>query len=137
MPGRGLMDPEVHIDLDDLRGIVEVPVDLDEPRYVDPLVRDVSKFAGLLAEEDRVVLLGSVATDKYVGPLLPILSERLVIPDEFVGRGDMSRGGLMLRCVDAGEELSYSPVIGARRRGRRPPKLSPRRLKRSHKSKGS
>lgn len=137
VPGRGLVDPDVHIDLDDLRGIAGVPVDLDEPRYVDPLVRDASKLAGLLGADDRVVLLGSVATDKYVGPLLPILNERLVIPEEFVGRGDMSRGGLLLRCVDSGEELSYIPVVGAERRGRRPPKLSPRRSKEPGESRGS
>jgi hypothetical protein len=37
----------------------------------------------------------------------------------------MSRGGLMLRAVDAGEELPYIPVKGAVRHGVRPPKLEP------------
>jgi hypothetical protein len=39
----------------------------------------------------------------------------------------MSRGGLMLRQVDDGEELEYIPVAGAVRRGGRPAKLVPRK----------
>ena len=46
-------------------------------------------------------------------------------PAAFVGRGDMSRGGLMLRCVLRNEELEYVPIAGAVRRGKRPPKLEP------------
>jgi hypothetical protein len=33
----------------------------------------------------------------------------------------------MLRCADEGRELSYVPVAGAVRHGKRPPKLEPRR----------
>ncbi len=71
----------------------------------------------------RIVLLGSIATKKYVEPLGEVFGERLVFPSEFVGRGDMSRGGLMLRSVLAGTELDYIPVATAVRRGSRPPKL--------------
>jgi hypothetical protein len=49
---------------------------------------------------------------------------RLHFPADFVGRGDMSRGGLMLRCVTEGRELEYAPILGATRRGARPPKLA-------------
>jgi hypothetical protein len=52
-----------------------------------------------------------------------VFGERLVFPVEFVGRGDMSRGGLLLRCARDGRELEYQPVVGAIRRGKRPPKL--------------
>ena len=45
----------------------------------------------------QFVLLGSVATDKYVGPLLDVFGDRLYFPATFAGRGDMSRGGLLLR----------------------------------------
>jgi hypothetical protein len=72
-----------------------------------------------------VVLLGSIATGKYVDTLLPVLGERLLFPREFIGRGDMSRGGLMLRAAKLGEELEYMPVAGAIRRGPRPAKLPP------------
>jgi hypothetical protein len=68
-----------------------------------------------------------VATGKYVDVLLDVIGERLLFPVEFVGRGDMSRGALLLRAAEAGRELTYEPVAGAVRRGRRAPKLAPRR----------
>jgi len=68
-----------------------------------------------------------VASGKYVDVLTAALGQRLKFPLDFVGRGDMSRGGLMLRCVDEGRELTYVPVAGATRHGRRPPRLQPRR----------
>jgi hypothetical protein len=60
-----------------------------------------------------------------VDVLTEVFGERLRFPIEFVGRGDMSRGGLLLRSVRAREELIYVPVVGAVRHGPRPPKLSP------------
>ena len=77
------------------------------------------------SESAQFVLLGSVASEKYVQILGSILGGRLVFPAAFVGRGDMSRGGLLLRAAAAAEELDYVPVIGAVRRGPRPPKLAP------------
>jgi hypothetical protein len=71
--------------------------------------------------------LGSIATGKYVDLLLEVFDGRLLFPLEFVGRGDMSRGGLMLRCAADNIELEYAPVRGAIRHGSRPPKLTPRR----------
>ena len=70
-----------------------------------------------------VVQLGSIATGKYADALLEVFEDRLLFPSDFVGRGDMSRGGLMLRCVREDRELAYVPVNGAVRRGKRPPKL--------------
>ena len=72
-----------------------------------------------------MVLLGSIATGKYVDPLLAVLGERLRFPADFVGRGDMSRGGLLLRCARAGTELTYVGVRDTVRRGPRPPRLLP------------
>jgi hypothetical protein len=71
------------------------------------------------------VLLGSIATGKYTDTLLDVFGPSLMFPIEFVGRGDMSRGGLLLRCVSEGRELEYQPILGAVRRGKRPPKLAP------------
>ena len=45
----------------------------------------------------------------------------------FVGRGDMSRGGLLLRHASNGVELDYAPIAGAVLHGKRPPKLPPLR----------
>jgi hypothetical protein len=72
-----------------------------------------------------VVLLGSIATGKYTSALLEVFGRRLLFPAAFVGRGDMSRGGLLLRAARSGEELSYIPVAGATLHGPRPPKLPP------------
>ena len=72
------------------------------------------------------MLLGSVASAKYADLLAPVLGARLLFPSDFVGRGDMSRGGLMLRCVAEGRELPYVRLVGAQRHGPRPARLSPR-----------
>jgi len=72
-----------------------------------------------------VVLLGSIASGKYVDVLDAVFGDRLLFPSDFVGRGDMSRGGLMLRSAASREELPYVPVRGAVRHGKRPPKLGP------------
>jgi hypothetical protein len=117
------MDVEERITTDDLRAIGEVPVDLRDARYRVPLERDVRELARLLGKRGEAVLLGSIATAKYADVLLGILGERLLFPPDFVGRGDMSRGGLLLRCVRAGMELPYAPLRGAVRHGSRPPKL--------------
>ena len=99
-------------------------MDPDEGRYSRPLLRDLHALAPDWAEAE-VVLLGSVASRKYADLLAPVLGPRLLFPSDFVGRGDMSRGGLMLRCVQAGRELGYVPLVGAERRGSRPPRLVP------------
>jgi hypothetical protein len=123
-PDRGLICASTRITLDDLEAFARVPIDLEEPRYVEPLAATARAVREQSGEPCEVVLLGSVATGKYVECLLPIFGERLLFPADFVGRGDMSRGGLMLRCVAAGTELAYIPVRDAIRRGKRPPKLA-------------
>ena len=80
-----------------------------------------------LSRDASVVLLGSIATGKYVDVLLANFKERLRFPSDFVGRGDMSRGGLLLRCAADKTELDYISVAGAIVNGKRPPKLEPRR----------
>ncbi|HEX6135082.1 MAG TPA: hypothetical protein VFZ24_14030 [Longimicrobiales bacterium] len=124
---RGLLSPDVPVTADDLRAFGTVPIDIADARYREPLLRDARRIAAALAADATVVLLGSVASGKYVDLLLDVFGDRLRFPAEFVGRGDMSRGGLMLRCVDAQRELDYVTVSGTARRGTRPPKLEPRR----------
>ncbi|MEX1186412.1 MAG: hypothetical protein WEA80_07465 [Gemmatimonadaceae bacterium] len=119
----GLVSPDTLVDLDELREFAAVPIDLEEPRYVRPMAAGARNLAASADRTTRIVLLGSIATRKYVEPLGEVFGERLVFPSEFVGRGDMSRGGLMLRSVLAGKELDYIPVATAVRRGARPPKL--------------
>lgn len=121
-PGRGLLPPGFRVGLPELRAFAEINVDATEPRFTAPLQASVRAL--LERKVDEVVLLGSIATGKYVETLLPVLGERLLFPGEFVGRGDMSRGGLLLRCAARGEELSYIPVAGAIRTGRRAPRIA-------------
>jgi hypothetical protein len=121
--GRGLLPVETAVNADDLLEMAGIDIDLGEPRYLEPLVKDVLSLHQSAGPECEVVLLGSIATPKYVDPLLSTFGTRLLFPSEFVGRGDMSRGGLMLRHAREGVELDYIPVEGALRRGSRPPKL--------------
>ncbi|MGQ0703583.1 MAG: hypothetical protein ACT4PM_10670 [Gemmatimonadales bacterium] len=122
---RGLVSPDLRVTAGDLRIMARGEIDPARRRYALPLTRDAERLAGELGPGGEVVLLGSIATDKYVGILLEIFGPRLVFPAEFVGRGDMSRGGLMLRAVRANRELVYRPLLGADRRGRRPARLAP------------
>jgi hypothetical protein len=119
----GLVPSETLITLDRLREISAGNVDPEDPRYRVPLDRDAQALSEVVGKSCEIVLLGSIATRKYVDPLLDIFGPQLVFPAAFVGRGDMSRGGLMLRCVQSGEQLIYIPVFQAVRHGRKPPKL--------------
>jgi len=123
---RGLVDADTLIQLDDLRQFGMVPIDATDARYHLPLSRDAAALSAQLTPDDKVILLGSIASDKYISVLQSTLGQRLLFPLAFVGRGDMSRGGLLLRAVDAGQELEYIPVANAVRRGARPAKLPPR-----------
>ena len=124
---RGLVSPDVLVGDGDIRAFGAVPIETADPRYTAPLREAALRLHGALPAGARVVLLGSIATAKYTDLLLEVFGDALLFPLEFVGRGDMSRGGLMLRCVDEGAQLTYVPVRGAVRRGVRPPKLEPRR----------
>jgi hypothetical protein len=127
-PGQGLLPWDTRVGLAELETYGSVPVDLSDARYAATLRKSAEELGA--AYESEMVLLGSVATGKYVDCLLPILGDRLLFPAEFVGRGDMSRGGLMLRCVAQNQELAYITVAGAVRKGTRPPRLpKPERTK--------
>jgi hypothetical protein len=127
---RGLVAPHTLVTVDDLRQFGCTDIHEDDAAYHKPLRRDAKKLAARIGDDAEVVLLGSVATGKYVNVLLEVFGERLRFPVEFAGRGDMSRGGLMLRCVDSGKELTYVSLTGSTaRRGKRPPKLEHRQAK--------
>lgn len=129
-PTRGLVPAETKISRADLLEFATVDIRESDPRYREPLCRDAKALAQALTGTSELVLLGSVATGKYVDALLEYFGERLLFPADFVGRGDMSRGGLLLRSAVDRTELSYIPVQGAVRKGKRPPKLAPRRYSR-------
>jgi hypothetical protein len=120
---RGLLPAHAPVGARELREFGTVDIRPDHPGYREPLARDLARLSQD-ADAD-VVLLGSVATGKYVDVLLEFMGERLLFPREFVGRGDMSRGALLLRAAREGKELAYEPVAGAIRHGRRAAKVGP------------
>lgn len=120
----GLVSPDAVITLERLQEISSGSLDPKDPRYRRLLERDAQSLARTCGKSCQIILLGSIATQKYVEPLLTVFGEQLMFPAEFVGRGDMSRGGLMLRRVQSGEPLTYIPLLGATRHGPRPPKLA-------------
>lgn len=118
-PTDGLCSPEVHINLRDLERFAAIPIEADESRYRMPVERDAGRLAEKIGARCEVVLLGSVATGKYVDVLQPIFGERLRFPREFVGHGDMARGGMLLQRATSGLEFNYIPVSDPSRLGSR------------------
>jgi len=124
-PNAGLRAADTPVTLDSFRAFAGVDIDSGNAAYRGPLDRGARALHAAIGPDCDVVLLGSIASGKYVDLLLPVFGDRLMFPPEFVGRGDMSRGGLMLRRATDGLELEYAPLAGAVRHGQRPPKLQP------------
>jgi hypothetical protein len=108
--GGGLCLLDERISLERLRGWATVSIHEDNPHFTVPLFRHASGLLDAHPQATRFVLLGSIATNKYLTPLLEVFGERLFFPSEFAGRGDMSRGSLMLRAVREKRELEYRPI---------------------------
>jgi hypothetical protein len=125
---RGLLPPSTRVTLDDLAHLSETEIDHSSEQFRIPLQPDAQAVARSLVRGGEAILLGSIASAKYADVLLSVFDQQLLFPEEFVGRGDMSRGGLLLRCVEANLELAYAPLQGAVRRGVRPRKLPPRAI---------
>ena len=130
-PGAGLRFPHEPVTLERLAEWSKVPIDASNPRFTRPLVEHAAALDEAHGATTRFVLLGSVATDKYVEPLTKVFGDRLLFPPDFIGRGDMSRGALLLRAARARCELAYVPVVGARRHGPRAPGVAETRRVRS------
>ncbi len=124
-PGAGLRPPETRVTPAAIEQYAAVAVDAGEANYRMPLDTSARTLLRALEPTARIVLLGSIATAKYTSVLLPVFGDRLYLPTGFVGRGDMSRGALLLRAVAAGTELDYTRVAGAEGLGARPPCPSP------------
>jgi hypothetical protein len=123
-PTRGLQPPDVLVDIHVIQEFAALDVAHDQPRYREPLLADARQLAAALPANARVVLLGSIATSKYLDVLATVFAGRLHFPSAFIGRGDMSRGALMLRCASAGVELEYETLSATSvRHGPRPPRI--------------
>ncbi len=122
-PGLGLIPPETKVTAEQMRSVCRVPVDENDAAYAEPMRRDAKLLEKSMPKDAPVVLLGSVASTKYTAILSAVFGTRLLFPTDFVGRGAMSRGGLLLRSARAGTELPYAPVQTTVVKGRRPPRL--------------
>jgi hypothetical protein len=121
----GLRSPDTLVTAAAVRRFGSGNIDPSRRSYRVPLQQSAAALDREIGTECDVVLLGSIASPKYVDILVDVFGDRLRFPIEFVGRGDMSRGGLLLRRAADGVELDYVPVRGAVRHGARPPKLAP------------
>jgi len=124
-PNAGLRGADVYVTHKAVSAFACGDVHQSNASYRRPLEKSARALLGEIGPDCQVVLLGSVASPKYVDVLTAIFGDRLLFPIDFVGRGDMSRGGLLLRQARDGVELPYVPVRGAVVHGARPPKLPP------------
>ena len=118
-PTAGLMPDGASVRMSRLRGFSRVPISIKNRRYRSALLRGVRQLAREIGPGCEVVLLGSIASGKYLDILNEALGDQLRVPAEFVGLGDMSRGALLLRCVKEQRELNYVTVATASERFRR------------------
>ena len=114
--GYGLVPPDWPLTQERVKRMKKIDVDVATRSYTKPLKDHAQLLARALEEDAQVVLLGSVATGKYVDVLRPILGDKLRFPKVFAGLGDMSRGGLMLRAAREGRELQYTTLDAPRHR---------------------
>jgi hypothetical protein len=124
-PNAGLRSPDTRVTHAAVRAFARHDIDASNATYRRPLEAGARALLAEIGDDCDVVLLGSIASPKYVDVLIGIFGDRLRFPTEFVGRGDMSRGGLLLRHAEAGVELAYAAVAGATLHGKRPPRLAP------------
>lgn len=117
-PGFGLVPPDWRINRRRMEKMRGTPIDLRNPDYCEPLREHAQTLRDHLSPSTRVVLLGSIATGKYVDLLLPIFGDRLLFPRAFAGAGDMQRGGWLLRAVREDRELEYVTLDAPRHRRR-------------------
>jgi hypothetical protein len=112
-PSAGLVPHDTVIRHPRLRGFGRVPIHVKNRLYCSALRRSAQKLAEETTSDCEVILLGSIASGKYLDILSPIFGSRLRFPAEFIGLGDMSRGGLLLRCVKQNSELEYIDAAAA------------------------
>jgi hypothetical protein len=111
-PTAGLLPHDAAIRLSRLRGFARVPIHKKHELYRRSLLRAARALAADVGPDCEIILLGSIASGKYLEILIHVLGDRLRVPADFIGLGDMSRGGLLLRCVREQRELEYISAVG-------------------------
>lgn len=107
---RGLVAADARITAAHLDAFADTSIGVDVPEFRRALERDARTLRDAIAPTAEVVLLGSLATPKYLAPLGSVLGDQLVVPSALYGLGDKARGALLLRAAASGEELLYEPA---------------------------
>lgn len=107
-PGFGLVPEDWPLSSDRWRRLRRVPVDPRRPAFRRPLATACDELRQRLSADDRIVFLGGLSAERYLSVLGPALGPHLLIPRDFVSRGQMQRGSLLLRAIRDDEELVYA-----------------------------
>ncbi|HVS65001.1 MAG TPA: hypothetical protein VMT85_16025 [Thermoanaerobaculia bacterium] len=119
-PGVGLVTPEWRLDREAALRMSEIRVRSSEDAYRRPLEQALRRLLDETGGD--FVFLGSLATDRYLAVLAPLLGSRLLTPAALYGMGNMRRGSVLLEAAESGEELEYVPCRPPQaRRSKRPP----------------
>ena len=78
--GAGLMLPETVVTLGELQRISAVSIDAKNKSYRRALDCDLLRLREQLGSDIDVVLLGSIATSKYIEPVQAVFGKRLLFP---------------------------------------------------------
>src|SRR5688500_1570292 len=114
--GYGLVPPDWRLNEERMKRMEKIDVDAATRSYTKPVTEHAELLQRPLEHDAELVLLGSIATGKYVDVLRPTLGPHLRFPKVLAGLGDMARGGLMLRAARAGKELEYTTLDAPRHR---------------------
>ena len=79
-PNAGLRAVETAVTVEALRRFATVDIAANDPQYSKPLIASARTLAEEIGPECDVVLLGSVASAKYVDILVQIFGDRLLFP---------------------------------------------------------
>ena len=81
----GLRPPSTPLTAEALRQAARVDIDAANPRYRRPLETSAAALAARISSRDEVVLLGSIASAKYVEVLTGVFGDRLPSPSTSSG----------------------------------------------------
>src|ERR1700687_5976686 len=76
--GAGLMLPETVVTLSELRRISSTSIDAKNSQYRLPLDSALLRLREMVGNQTDIILLGSVATSKYITPITEVFRERLL-----------------------------------------------------------
>ena len=97
-PNAGLRAVETAVTVEALRRFATVDIAANDPKYSKPLIASARTLAEGIGPSATSSCSAAWRRRSTSTSCVQIFGERLLFPIDFVGRGDMSRGGLLLRC---------------------------------------